>query len=529
MNLVAITIEKARAIEEASHAEAARQSEVLKSALLDSLAHDIKTPLTSIKAAVTSLLGTAPEADRELLTIINEEADRLNQLAAEVIAMARVEAGKLHLEKRPVSAIELIDAALNDLAAFRRGRPINVLAPADLPRVECDPELIQHVVKQLVENALKYSPETAPLTISVARKGEKIVIGVADRGSGIDEDERAHIFDKFFRGRRYRFETKGTGMGLAIAKGIVEAHGEKIWVESEPGQGSAFYLSLPVARGGERLSAGKILVVDDDPQIRRVMKATLVGHGYEVVEARTGEDALEKFPQEMPTLVLLDMNMPGMGGLETCRSIRSGSDIPVIILSVRNTEKDKVAALDAGADDYVTKPFGIEELLARIRAAMRRSPSSSEGGPRGYTGRRSRDRFRHTQGTRQRQGRAPHAQGVRDLALPGGAHRPSRDPSRDSAGCVGAGLRRRTGIPARVHQSASQEDRSQSGETEIHPDRALGGVSFRRVVEPGSPSRSRRGLGRRLDDVMPRCSSESNAPRFRWYPYPLGCPREGYC
>jgi len=132
------------------------------------------------------------------------------------------------------------------------------------------------------------------------------------------------------------------------------------------------------------LSFGRILVVDDDPQIRRVMKATLVGHSYEVMEARTGEEALERLPQEMPNLVLLDMNMPGMGGLETCRAIRAGSDIPVIILSVRNTEKDKVAALDAGADDYVTKPFGIEELLARIRAALRRS-SSPEGGPRGFS------------------------------------------------------------------------------------------------------------------------------------------------
>ena len=109
------------------------------------------------------------------------------------------------------------------------------------------------------------------------------------------------------------------------------------------------------------MSAGKILVVDDDPQIRRVMKATLVGHGYEVIAARTGEDALEILPHEMPNLVLLDMNMPGMGGLETCRAIRAGTDTPVIILSVRNSEKDKVAALDAGADDYVTKPFGIEE------------------------------------------------------------------------------------------------------------------------------------------------------------------------
>ena len=252
VNLIAITIEKARAIEDASHADAARQSEVLKSALLDSLAHDIKTPLTSIKAAVTSLLGTAAGMDHELLTIINEEADRLNQLAAEVIAMARVEAGKLHLEKCPVVAAELIETALADLAGLRRGRPVTVQVAPDLPKMDCDLELVQQVVKQLVENACKYSPQGAPLTISAQRKGEKILIGVADRGAGIDEDERAHIFDKFFRGRRYRFETKGTGMGLAIAKGIVEAHGEKIWVESEPGQGSALCFSLPASRGGER-------------------------------------------------------------------------------------------------------------------------------------------------------------------------------------------------------------------------------------------------------------------------------------
>jgi two-component system, OmpR family, KDP operon response regulator KdpE len=131
------------------------------------------------------------------------------------------------------------------------------------------------------------------------------------------------------------------------------------------------------------VSAGKILVVDDDPQIRRVMRATLVGHNYEVIEARTGEDALEKAPHEQPNLVLLDMNMPGMGGLETCRALRAAGDIPVIILSVRNSEKDKVAALDAGADDYVTKPFGVEELLARIRAALRRS--APEGGPQGFS------------------------------------------------------------------------------------------------------------------------------------------------
>ncbi len=249
-NLVAITLEKARAIEDASHAEAAHQSEVLKSALLDSLAHDIKTPLTSIKAAATSLLGSAPEAERELLTIIDEEADRLNRLSAEVIAMARVDAGKLHLEKRSVTAGELIDGAISELAAELRDREVTVEAAADLPPAEADPELMQQVLKHCIENAIKYSPERSPIAISATLKNGKIVIGIADRGPGIEEGERLRIFDRFYRGRRHRFGTKGTGMGLAIAKGIVEAHGERIWLESEPGQGSTFYFSLPP--GGAR-------------------------------------------------------------------------------------------------------------------------------------------------------------------------------------------------------------------------------------------------------------------------------------
>jgi two-component system KDP operon response regulator KdpE len=129
------------------------------------------------------------------------------------------------------------------------------------------------------------------------------------------------------------------------------------------------------------MSAGKILVVDDEPQIRRVMKVILAGERYEVVEARSGESALLKFREFMPDLVLLDLNMPGMGGLETCRAIREASDVPIIILTVRQEEAEKVALLDAGADDYVTKPFGKHEVLARIRAALRRSPLSSAAGP----------------------------------------------------------------------------------------------------------------------------------------------------
>lgn len=129
------------------------------------------------------------------------------------------------------------------------------------------------------------------------------------------------------------------------------------------------------------MSLGKILIVDDDPQIRRVLKMTLSGEGYEVESARTGEEAQELLREIHFDLMLLDMNMPGLGGLETCRIVRAQSELPIIMLTVRNTEHDKVVALDAGADDFVAKPFSTPELLARIRAALRRAPVPPEGGP----------------------------------------------------------------------------------------------------------------------------------------------------
>jgi two-component system KDP operon response regulator KdpE len=126
------------------------------------------------------------------------------------------------------------------------------------------------------------------------------------------------------------------------------------------------------------MSVATILVVDDDPQIRRVLRTALIEHGYEATDARNGEEAVERLREEKPSLIILDMNMPGMNGIETCRTIRSTSTVPIIMLTVRDSESDKIEALDAGADDYVTKPFSSPELLARIRAALRRSTKFSE-------------------------------------------------------------------------------------------------------------------------------------------------------
>jgi two-component system KDP operon response regulator KdpE len=121
------------------------------------------------------------------------------------------------------------------------------------------------------------------------------------------------------------------------------------------------------------VNSASVLIVDDEPQIRRVLRTTLTSHGYTVMEARTGDEALDLIRSEHVDLILLDLNMPGRSGLETCREIRASGDVPIIMLTVRNTERDKVQALDAGADDYVVKPFGSEELMARIRAALRRT------------------------------------------------------------------------------------------------------------------------------------------------------------
>ncbi|HKD05313.1 MAG TPA: response regulator transcription factor [Bryobacteraceae bacterium] len=125
-----------------------------------------------------------------------------------------------------------------------------------------------------------------------------------------------------------------------------------------------------------------ILLIDDEPQIRRVLRASLTSHGASVLDVQNGEEALALLRNQTVDLVLLDMNMPGMGGLETCRAIRSGWDIPIIVVSVRESDKDKVEALDAGADDYVSKPFSFDELMARIRAALRRSGFATDTTPK---------------------------------------------------------------------------------------------------------------------------------------------------
>lgn len=252
LNLVAIALERASSQKAVTRAEVARQSEELKSTLLDAIAHEFKTPLTSIKAVTTDMLSLPPHDlpphQAELLSIVDEAADRLSKLVTDAIQLARIEGGTFRLNLADHFPSSLVAGALRQMKSLTEERAIDVTVPEHLPVVRVDAELIQLVITHLLDNALKYSSPGGPIAIGADVSENKVIVRIADTGQGIGKDEQAQIFEKFYRGKN-EHHLKGTGMGLAITREIMRAHGEDIWLSSAPGQGSQFSFSLPIAPG----------------------------------------------------------------------------------------------------------------------------------------------------------------------------------------------------------------------------------------------------------------------------------------
>jgi two-component system, OmpR family, sensor histidine kinase KdpD len=251
-SLIAVAIERAHAIEMVGKTEAAREGERLKSALLDAIAHDFRTPLTSIKVSVTNLLSPAKLDDSqrtELLEIINEECDRLNRLVGEAAEMARLEAGEVKLQMETLRVVDLIAEALDVCKGVLGTRPVRIDVKNQDLLVHADLARAKEVLVHLIENANLYSGPDLAITIGAEEQGDFVSFSVADQGPGIADAELGLIFDKFYRGSDQRYRVQGTGMGLPIAKAIVEAHGGTIGVISQLGQGSVFSFSLPIVRG----------------------------------------------------------------------------------------------------------------------------------------------------------------------------------------------------------------------------------------------------------------------------------------
>ena len=250
--LLAINYERANALNRAATAEIARRNEEFKSSLLDGLAHDLKTPLTAIRTCVTHLITVPPRTDelrQELLSIIDQESLRLQASITETIELARIESHKLHIVPELTDLASLVEFAIGEVRDEDTTR-YSFQAPEGMP-VYVDGDLLRRALTQLIENARKYSPAGSPIQIEAHAEDGIDVIRVLDRGPGISPDELERVFDKFYRGRRGRDKAEGTGMGLAIAKGIIEAHGGKIHAENRAGGGAAIVMTLPHAAGKE--------------------------------------------------------------------------------------------------------------------------------------------------------------------------------------------------------------------------------------------------------------------------------------
>lgn len=364
---------------------------------LSMVSHELRTPLTAIKGAASTLVGELNALDsieiRQYHQMILDQVEKMRALISDLLDVNNIETGSLSVELAPLEVSDLVEEART---AFFTGAADNSLAielPSGVPPVMADRRRVVQVISNLLSNAANHSPKFSHVTIAAAQRDDMVAITIIDQGEGIPADRLPHLFRKYYRleGRGGRNVPTGSGLGLAICKGLVEAHGGRIWAESAgPGTGSRFVFTLPVAHtadeggsvsksplaGTGQVGRGepppRVLIGDDDPQTLRYVRDILTRSGYEPVVAASPEEVVRLAREETPDLAVLDMVFPGADGIEVMEEIRKTIDLPVIFLSAYGQEDIIVRAFNAGAMDYVSKPFSPNELDARIRAALRK-------------------------------------------------------------------------------------------------------------------------------------------------------------
>ena len=374
-----------------------QKMERMRAEFLAMVSHELRAPLTSIKGSASTVLDSATDLDpavvRQFFHIIGDQADHMHALVADLLDVARIETGTLSVSPEPAEMAALVDRARN---AFKRtgGRNnLSIDVEPNLPLVMADRRCIVRVLGNLLSNAARNSPQSSVIRLSAVRDGVHVAVSVTDQGRGIPAEGLPDLFRKF---SRLQSEDQGgdTGLGLAICKGIVEAHGGRIWAESDgPGLGARFTFTLPTMEattsgaakepppvstsspGRRRTDSGervRILVVDDDPDDLRYVRDTLVRSGYMPVVTGNPEEAVRLMEEERPDLAILDLVLPDKDGIDLMKEILDVSDVPVIFLSAYGREEVIARALETGAVDYLVKPFSPTELAARIKSALRR-------------------------------------------------------------------------------------------------------------------------------------------------------------
>ena len=365
------------------------------------VSHELRAPLASIKGSAATLTGSAETLDpAEMLLffrIIEQQADQMSALITDLLDIARIETGALPVSAEPADPAILVDQARNTFLSGGPGNPVHIDLEPDLPRVMADRRRIVQVLVNLLYNSSRHSPESAGIRVGVMLEGVHVAFSVADDGRGLSPELMPYLFRKFARFEGDDPEgVAGSGLGLAICRGIVEAHGGRIRAESAGmGLGARFTFTLPVADGaGGFPRAGsawtlspargenrtRVLVVDDDPQTLRYVRDALSSAGYACTVTGDPEQVDFLLEREKPHLVLLDLLLPGTDGIGLMERLPRLSRVPVIFLSAYGRDQIIAQALEAGADDYIVKPFSPTELVARIQTVLRRRavPATAE-------------------------------------------------------------------------------------------------------------------------------------------------------
>ena len=355
--------------------------ERMRTEFLGMVSHELRAPLTSIKGSAATLLESASELDpaerHAFFRIIAEQADHMRSLISDLLDAGRIDAGTLSVSPEPSPLAALVDRARTTFLSGGGRHSILLDLPPDLPPVLADRQRLVQVLSNLLANAARHAPESSSIRVTAARDGVHVAVSVTDEGRGIAPEQLPTLFRK---------DVGARGLGLAICKGLVEAQGGRIRAESDGvGLGTRITFTIPVAEdaAGDVVTTpprprrddgtpARILVVDDDPEALRYIRHTLTAAGYVVLVTGAATELTQILETEHPQLVLLDLVLPGIDGLELMERVPQLADRPVIFISGYGHDETVARAFEAGAEDYLVKPFSPTELTARVRAALRR-------------------------------------------------------------------------------------------------------------------------------------------------------------
>ena len=358
---------------------------------LGMVSHELRAPLAAIKGSATTMLDATqkfgPAETLQFFRIIDGHADRMSGLIADLLDASRIDAGTLSVDAKAVDVASLLDRARNTFKSAGGMHEVLIDLPYELPQVNADDWRVVQVLNNLLNNASRHSPVTAPIRMAAAVDGVHVALSVSDEGDGMPPERLRSLFRKQSGASSGSLEgVAGAGLGLSICKGLVESHGGRIWAESggeTRGTRVTFTLpavedtsDAPVIRSGESRPQGvrrtNILVVDDDPQTLRYARDALAAAGYNPIVTADPQDAPRLVKTKKPALVLLDLILPGTDGIELMQSIPQLDELPTIFISAYGRDETIAKALQAGADDYIVKPFSQTELTARVQAVLRR-------------------------------------------------------------------------------------------------------------------------------------------------------------